>query len=74
MICTKCGNRITCADTYSDLDGKVYRKRICKTCGDKFYTVELKVKEDIAFKTLWAKLSGGYQKRSRLKRARKAEL
>lgn len=47
MTCPKCGGKTKVVDVVHNLeDGETYRKRICESCSDKFFTVESEIKYD----------------------------
>lgn len=42
MICPKCGSKcVYVKDTMNSYDGKIYRRRLCETCGTRFRSVEI---------------------------------
>lgn len=54
MICKKCGDRCTVADVrHSMEEDEIFRKQVCKSCGNVFFTVEYEVIENEKFNEAW---------------------
>lgn len=70
MNCPKCGEKTKVIDLSTAPDEK-YRKRNCRVCGHKFYTIEYEVEYDQRFKDEWVKYNRAYI-RSR-KKSKKSE-
>lgn len=54
MTCPKCGSKTAvtdCVDNHSD--NEYYRRRKCKDCGYRFYTLEFEAELDENFKSAW---------------------
>ena len=52
MRCQKCGCETGVSDVVRVTD-EVYRKRVCKSCGHKFFTIEFEIEQDENFYEAW---------------------
>ena len=52
MRCQKCGCKTGVSDVVRVTD-EVYRKRVCKSCGHKFFTIEFEAEQDQRFYETW---------------------
>ena len=54
MKCPNCGKKLLVKDTVHNVaDNEVYRKRICKECGETIFTTEFEVDPDMDYMELW---------------------
>ena len=54
MTCPKCGSKTAVIDNVNNRsDNEYYRRRKCKDCGYRFYTLEFEAELDENFKSAW---------------------
>lgn len=57
MICPKCGSRMDTRDTRIKPNGTVDRRRVCRSCGNRFHTLEHEVESVIIKSTYKTRLA-----------------
>jgi transcriptional regulator NrdR family protein len=61
MTCPKCEEKVKVIDVTNNTDdNETYRIRQCRTCGHKFYTVEMEVEANTALLDIWTKFNRCY--------------
>lgn len=53
MYCPECNGKTGVAETKA-IELNMYRRRVCKECGYKFYTEETEIEDMSAFRYCWA--------------------
>lgn len=60
MLCPKCGGKTTVCDTrFEGKENETFRRRICKSCDNEFFTIEFEIETNDKFIGLWKKLVRG---------------
>lgn len=56
MKCPKCGGKTRVRDNVNDEQANErYRRRLCKSCGHEFYTIEFEIEDDDQLRETWSR-------------------
>lgn len=61
MNCPECDGKTGVKDS-RQIEMNVYRRRVCKGCGYKFYTEETEIEDTSGFRYYWANAQSEYRK------------
>ena len=66
MNCPKCGrDTFIRGNRFDKEENEIFRIRMCKSCGNKFHTVEFEIEENETFKEIWKRLLKEYNEELR---------
>lgn len=55
MVCFECGGKLYVKDSVNVPGNIIYRQKICKNCGQIYYTMERNIANTTAFQKDWAR-------------------